>query len=118
MQRRRSTAMTAAAASVLLVPILSGCASSSEEEVAARRATCQPTGATTHLDIPGPGQPDPERAVLRVLRGTVTAMTVAGERATAIVDSTTSGLIQVQLHRAPDGWWPDSFQSCAGGAAG
>lgn len=114
-QRRRPTAITTSIAGVLLLPILSGCAGSTDAAVAAPEAVCQPAGDIRHLDIEGPGQPNPERAVLRVLRGkvAVAATTIDGTQATAVVNSDTSGLVQVQLHRAKDGWWPDSFRSCA-----
>jgi hypothetical protein len=113
MQHRRPIAIAAWIVGVLLLPTLSGCASSRDAAAAAPRATCRPAGAITHLDIEGPGQPDPERAVLRVLRGKVATTTIDGTQATAVVDSDASGLVQVKLHQATDGWWPDSFRGCA-----
>ncbi|WP_375407181.1 hypothetical protein [uncultured Amnibacterium sp.] len=115
MQRLRSRIVTSAGGGLLLLPLLAGCATASET-TAADPTQCLPSRTTTQFDVAGPGQPDPETASLRVLGGTVTSTLIDGDRATALVDSATAGLVQLQLHRAADGWWPDSFRACETGS--
>jgi hypothetical protein len=110
--RRRGA--VAAIVAALTTGLLAGCVTAAPAADARTPASvCRPGTWVTHLDVPGPGQPSPEAAAIRLLGGHVEQVETRGNGSIVVLKTRTADRVQLRLTRASTGWWPDSYRRCS-----
>ncbi len=71
----------------------------------------------TDLDVPGPGQPTPEKAVGPYADGRQLVLDPSNPNVVYAVNADGSAYRTFRVSRQTDGWWPDGYTQCREGAA-